>query len=212
MLRSIFWCFRCPFAGSPVDLSFLPVTDPSAHLISPAPAAPMAKPRSFWQRRMVDPIIAQITQGVTPDRIAFTLAVGSGVSMFPFLGFTSLLNLAVGLRLRLNQPILQTLNQLLGPLHLIMIIIYVRVGEAIWGAERIPFSIPVLLDTLRHQPISEFLHRFGWASIHALTAWVISLPLIILPLNVILRPILRKLAEPLRTRSRIPRGFDGEIS
>ena len=172
----------------------------------------MAKPRSFWQRRMVDPIIAQITQGVTPDRIAFTLAVGSGVSMFPFLGFTSLLNLAVGLRLRLNQPILQTLNQLLGPLHLIMIIIYVRVGEAIWGAERIPFSIPVLLDTLRHQPISEFLHRFGWASIHALTAWVISLPLIILPLNVILRPILRKLAEPLRTRSRIPRGFDGEIS
>lgn len=161
---------------------------------------------------MMDPIIAQITQGVTPDRIAFTLAVGSGISMFPFLGFTSLLNLGVGLRLRLNQPILQTLNQLLGPLHLIMIILYVRVGEAIWGAERIPFSIPVLLDTLHHQPISEFLHRFGWASIHALTAWVISLPLIILPLNFILRPILRKLAEPLRTRSRLQSVFDREIS
>ena len=37
-----------------------------------APAAPSA---SFWQRRLLEPLRAQLTQGVTPDRLAFTVAV-----------------------------------------------------------------------------------------------------------------------------------------
>jgi len=176
------------------------VSTPSA----PAPPPAEQKRRTFWQRRIVDPVIAVVTQGVAPDRIAFTLALGSWLSMFPFLGFTSLLNFAVGFRFRLNQPILQALNHLLGPVHLIMVIVYVRVGEAIWGAERIPFSIPILIDTFRHQPFLDFLHRFGWAGVHALTAWIISMPLIVLPLNFILRPVVTRLAAQIRGRTHNP--------
>ena len=69
-----------------------------------------AVPQSFWQRRLLAPIRALLTQGITPDRIALTLGVGTACSLLPFLGFTSLLNLGVGLWFRLNQPILQTLN------------------------------------------------------------------------------------------------------
>ncbi|MBP7141380.1 MAG: DUF2062 domain-containing protein [Opitutaceae bacterium] len=176
----------------------------TAPVISPVPESPPAPRRTFWQRRLVDPVIAVMTQGVTPDRIAYTLALGSWLSMFPFLGFTSLLNFVVGIRLRLNQPILQAVNHVLGPVHLIMVVVYVRVGEAVWGAERIPFSVPILIDTFRHEPFMEFLHRFGWAGIHALTAWIISLPLIVLPLNYLLRPAMRKLATQLRTRRESP--------
>ncbi|MFO1448576.1 MAG: DUF2062 domain-containing protein [Opitutaceae bacterium] len=160
--------------------------------------------RTFWQRRLVDPVLALLTQGVTPDKIAFTLAMGTGLSMFPFLGFTSLLNLGVGLWLRLNQPILQTLNQLLGPVHLLMIILYVRVGESIWGAEQIPFSIRVLLETFRDQPLSVFLHRFGWAGVHAFTAWALTFPILVFVLNLILRPILRHAARTLFDSSPTP--------
>jgi len=157
-------------------------------------------PRTFWQRRISDPIVQLLTQGVTPDKMALTLAVGTGLSMFPFLGFTSLLNLGVGLWLRLNQPILQTLNQLLGPVHLVMILIYVRIGETLWSAKRMPFSVTALIDSLEHEPFRVFLQRFGWAGIHAFTAWVITLPLIILPLLFILRPLLRNVAQQLKSR------------
>jgi uncharacterized protein (DUF2062 family) len=51
------------------------------------PGAPSRS--SFWQRRIVAPIKAQLTQGVTPDRLALTLGVGTACSLFPFLGFTS---------------------------------------------------------------------------------------------------------------------------
>jgi uncharacterized protein (DUF2062 family) len=132
----------------------------------------------FWSRRMVAPLRAQLTQGVTPDRIAFTLAVGTACSLLPFLGFTTLLNLGVGLWLRLNQPILQTLNQLLGGVQLVLILVYVRVGEAIWHAPAMPLSVSGLVAAFRADPAA-FLQRFGWTGIHAATAWALSAPLIV---------------------------------
>jgi uncharacterized protein (DUF2062 family) len=94
----------------------------------PVPSSPDQVKPSFWQRRIVAPIRALLLQGITPDKIAFTFAVSTACSLLPFLGFTALLNLGVGLWLRLNQPIMQTLNQLLGPVQLVLIIVYVHLG------------------------------------------------------------------------------------
>ena len=141
-------------------------------------SAASARP-SFWQRRVREPIIALFTQGITPDRVALTLAVGTACSLFPFLGFTSLLNLGVGLWLRLNQPILQTLNQLLGPVHLVMIVLYVRLGEWLWRMQDDRFTVGEMLRVFREASLGEFLHHFGWAGIHAFTAWALTTPLLI---------------------------------
>lgn len=136
---------------------------------------------------------AQLTQGVTPDQIAFTLAIGTACSLLPFLGFTSLLNLGVGLWLRLNQPILQTLNQLLGGLQLALILVYVRLGEMIWQAPAMPLSISQLMASFRADPWA-FLQRFGWTGVHAATAWALSVPLIVAAIYYPLRPVLRRFA------------------
>src|SRR5688572_11401433 len=95
-----------------------------------APAAsegsPSPPPRGFWYRRVLRPMRAQLVRGVAHDHIAATLAVVTACSLFPIFGITSLVNLGVGLLLRMNQPILQALNQLLGPLQLALILIYIR--------------------------------------------------------------------------------------
>ena len=156
---------------------------------------------SFWQRRVRGPVVALFTQGVTPDKIALTFGVGSACSLLPFLGFTSLLNLGVGLCLRLNQPLLQTLNQILGPLQLVMILVYVRFGEWIWRAQDGRFTIGEMIQVFRQASLSEFLHRFGWAGIHAFTAWAITSPLLIFAVYHLLRPALRRLASRSVSRS-----------
>lgn len=150
---------------------------------------------SFWQRQVRDPIVALFTQGITPDKVSLTLAVGTACSLFPFLGFTSLLNLAVGLRLRMNQPLLQTLNQLIGPVHLVMIVVYVRLGEWIWRAQEDRFTIAEMLRVFREASLGEFLHRFGWAGVHAFTAWALTTPLLTAALYYLLRPMLHRLAS-----------------
>lgn len=160
-----------------------------------AAASTVIPPRpSFWQRRLIAPLRAQLTQGVTPDRLALTLAVGTACSLLPFFGFTWLMNLAVGLALRLNQPILQILNQLLGPLQLVMILVYVRAGEFIWRADPVPLSVPTLIAAFRADPWG-FLERFGLTGAHAATAWILSVPVIVAALYYPLRPALRRLAR-----------------
>lgn len=160
-----------------------------------AVTAPGEVRRGFWSRRVVDPLVAQLTQGVTPDKLAATLAVGTVCSLLPFLGFTSLLNLAVGLRLRMNQPILQTLNQLLGPLQLVLIVGYVRLGEWLWRAGENQFTVAEVLRVFREASLGEFLQRFGWAGVHAFTAWALTAPLLIAVVYYATRPVMLKLAR-----------------
>ncbi len=155
--------------------------------------------RSFWQRRVLDPLLALLSQGLTPDKLALTLGIGSVCALLPFLGFTSLLNLAVGVWLRLNQPLLQTLNQLLGPLQLAMILVYVRLGEWIWAAQESRFTVTEMVRTFRDASMLEFLSRFGWAGIHAATAWALTSPLLLAAVYFLSRPVLRRMASKLRS-------------
>jgi uncharacterized protein (DUF2062 family) len=62
--------------------------DPVA--VSPSPQ------RTFWQRRVRDPIVLQLTQGITPEKIALTVAIGSAIGLFPIIGTTSLLCFLIG--------------------------------------------------------------------------------------------------------------------
>jgi len=169
-----------------------PSGPPARSIPVPLPVDPA--PPSFWQRRVIGPIRALLLQGITPDRIAFTLAVSTACSLLPFLGFTSLLNLGVGLGLRLNQPIMQTLNQLLGPVQLVLILGYVRVGEKIWRAAPMPISVPLLVQSFRADP-GAFLQRFGWTGLHAATAWALSVPPIIAGIYWPLRGVMRRFAR-----------------
>ena len=158
-----------------------------------APATTAPRP-SFWQRRLLGPLRTQLTQGVTPDRLALTIAVGTACSLLPFLGFTTLLNLGVGLWLRLNQPILQTVNYLLTAAQVALILVYVRLGEWIWQAPPVTLSVSTLVTAFREDP-GAFLVHFGLTGVHAATAWLLTSPFLIAALYYSLRPALRKFSR-----------------
>ncbi len=163
--------------------------------LTPAPSrcAPRGGSNGFLRRRLLAPLRQQLTQGVTPDRLALTLGLGTACSLFPFLGLTSLLNLGVGIFFRLNHPILQTLNQLLGVVQLALIFVYVRLGEWIWGREETSFSISEVIRVFREESLSRFFQQFGWAGTHALTAWLLTTPLLVWIIYSSVRPMLRRL-------------------
>lgn len=139
------------------------------------------------------PLRAQLTQGVTPDQLALTLAVGAMCAVFPFFGTTTVLTLLVGIALRLNQPILQTVNYLLTAAQLALILVYVRLGEFIWRAEPVPLSVTQIVADFRASP-RLFLQRFGWTGVHAFTAWALTTPFLIAAIYFAARPVMRRLA------------------
>lgn len=160
-------------------------------------AAAPSEPAGFWRRRVAAPVLAQLTRGVTPARLAATFAIGTVCSLLPFLGCTSLLNLAAGAALRLNQPLLQVLNQLLGPVQLALILVYVRAGEMLWGARGEAFTVAEMLAFFQDASWGTFLARFGWAGIHAFTAWLVTAPFLAAAVYIPLRPLLARAAARL---------------
>lgn len=161
----------------------------------------------FWRRRIAGPLIALLKQGISPAKLAQTLGAGFICSMFPILGTTSLLNLAVGVRLRLNHPVMQAMNQLLGPLHLIMIVLYVRVGERIWHMHDDPFTVAEFVHCFRHASWHEFFSRFGWAAVHSITAWALTAPLFFVLIYYPFRHLFFEIARRRHLASGTPRGL-----
>ena len=59
---------------------------------------------SFSYRRLVRPILRLLRQGVTPEKIALSLALGAVLGVFPVLGSTTALCTLAAITLRLNLP------------------------------------------------------------------------------------------------------------
>jgi len=160
---------------------------------TPPPQTPDASTRSFWQRRVREPITAQLTQGVTPDKIALTLALGVACGLFPFLGFTTLLCFIVAATFKLNQPIIHIVNQLLWPVHLTAIVFYVWIGNELFDLPPIPYDPDEISHLFIHSQ-REFWQRFGMISLCAFVVWLISVPFVIACIYYPVRPLMRKLA------------------
>lgn len=151
--------------------------------------------RSFWQRKVRDPLIGLLTQGASPEKLATGIAWSVVCSLFPFFGFTTGLNAAVALWRKLNQPLMQAVNYALSPLHLVMILVYVRVGEWMWRAQGEHFSVVEMMRSFKELTFGAFLHKFAWAGLHAFSAWAVSAPLLFALAYFPARAALRRLAH-----------------
>jgi uncharacterized protein (DUF2062 family) len=167
--------------------ALLPSSSPPASSAAPVP-------RSFWQRRVLDPILAQLTQGITPRKIALTFAVGSACALFPILGTTTALCIAAAILLKLNQPLIHLLNHLLWPAHIPVMYACIRLGETLFAAPRISFDIGRMSELFRHHP-GEFFHQFGATALHAVVAWCLLAPLFIGAVYLITLPLMRRFAR-----------------
>lgn len=150
----------------------------------------------FFQRRVIDPIIHQLRQGITPKKIALSIALGSAVGIFPIFGSTTLLCALAAYFLKLNQPSIQLFNYLVSPIQIIFIPIFVRVGEWLFRAEHISFSVLELKDQFLASPV-HFMEKFGLAGAHGIAAWILIAPVASLAIYSLTHPILKSAAGSL---------------
>jgi uncharacterized protein (DUF2062 family) len=148
---------------------------------------------SWWQRRVVAPIVAQLKQGITPEKIALTLALGGVLGIFPILGATTLLCGVIGVWLRLNQPLIQLVNYLVYPLQIVLLIPFYRAGERLFGAEPVPIvDVPGLIARFGESPW-QFILDYGMVGLYGIVVWCLVAPLLAGLGYALLKPILVRL-------------------
>jgi uncharacterized protein (DUF2062 family) len=110
--------------------------------------------------------------GLTPQKLALTLCLGSATGVMPLLWGTTILAAGLAALFRLNQAAMQALNYLCYPLQLALFIPFCQLGEYLfpWG----PAVSAAVLTGVLHGRIGPALGLIGWATLRAMGAWLIT--------------------------------------
>jgi uncharacterized protein (DUF2062 family) len=119
-----------------------------------------------------------LRQGISPQRLALTLALGFAIGCIPVVGVTTAICLVVAACLRLNLPAIQAANWAAMPFQVALIVPFVRLGGRLFGFGS---GHAVAVGTLLHAPTFAMISSFGWLAGEALLAWVvIAIPAVLL--------------------------------
>ena len=154
----------------------------------------------FFRQRLLRPILDLLRQGVTPEKMALSLALGGALGVFPALGCTTLLCAIVAIVLRLNLPAIQIVNYFVYPIQIALLAPFFRLGEKLFRAAHLQISVP---------QIYAMIHANAWAAIrllwtttwHAIVAWGMIAPVFVGLAYLILTPILRRVLRREATRT-----------
>jgi len=131
-----------------------------------------------------------LRQGISPQRLALTLALGFAIGCIPVVGVTTAICVLVAACLRLNFPAIQAANWVAMPFQVALIVPFVRLGGRLFGFGS---AHTVAMGTLLHAPSFKTISAFGWLAGQALLAWlVIAIPAVLLmtaTLTVLLRRV-----------------------
>jgi uncharacterized protein (DUF2062 family) len=143
--------------------------------------------------------IAQwLNQGISPQRLAITLALGFAIGCLPVVGIPTLLCAGVALALGLNQPAIQAANYAAMPLQLALIVPFVRLGGWIFSNPSDPSNALLAPGTWLHLSgtsvsRANLAAQSGVLVGHALTGWLfLAVPTVLIlfaPLSLLLRRI-----------------------
>jgi uncharacterized protein (DUF2062 family) len=128
-----------------------------------------------------------LRQGISPRRLALTLALGFAIGCIPVIGLPTLVCAAVALALGLNVPAIQAANYVAMPLQLTLIVPFVKLGGRMTSTAPRPDAAALL----RLSPMHMATQLSGMAG-QALLAWVlVAIPAVLL-LTFALTPMLRR--------------------
>ena len=122
-------------------------------------------------RRWLRPFVDLLRQGISPEKIALTVALGAVLGVIPVLGATTILCTAAALTLRLNLPAIQVVNGVVYPLQIILLIPFYRMGAWMFRADASAITLSGVKALIGSGLL--FAIRTLWVvTMHALVAWM----------------------------------------
>ena len=132
---------------------------------------------------------AWLRQGISPRRLALTLALGFAIGCLPVVGIPTALCLLVALGLRLNVPAIQAANYAAMPLQVALIFPFVRLGGWMFSSSPSPALNP---GALAHASALKLICASGSLAGEALGAWLVTAVPAVLLLTLALTVLLRR--------------------
>jgi uncharacterized protein (DUF2062 family) len=154
---------------------------------------------SLLQRRFVAPLLAILRQGISPRKLAFSLACGVVCGLFPVMGSTTLLCTGAALLFRLNLPAVQLGNFFIYPLQLALIVPFIHFGETVLHTDSTRLSLPQMIAIFRNNHL-QGLHLLWRLALHGILAWFLFAPILCAAVYFIALPPIARAANVIARR------------
>ena len=150
----------------------------------------------FVQRRVVKPVMDLLRVGLTPQRLAWSIAAGVLIGINPLLGSTTVMALAAASGFRLNYVASQLGNHLVYPLELLLFPVWVALGSRLFGMPGLKLGRHEIMLEVKHHPwqTTKALWTWEW---HALVVWAAAAAILMPLLAMALKPLLEKMLDQL---------------
>jgi uncharacterized protein (DUF2062 family) len=143
---------------------------------------------SRWRTASRNQIAGWLRTGVSPRRLALTLALGFAIGCLPVIGIPTALCIGVAFLLRLNVPAIQAANYLAMPLQLTLMIPFVRLGGWMFSSG----EQQSLERALLHGSPMQMLFASGSAASQALAGWLVIAGPMVLVMTVALTAVFQR--------------------
>ncbi|XBH17468.1 DUF2062 domain-containing protein [Telmatobacter sp. DSM 110680] len=158
--------------------------------------------REFIRCRILRPLLRLLRGGITPRRLAWSLAMGIIVGINPSVGITTFLVVMLAWTFGLNQVASQIGAQSASPLHLLLFLPFIELGVHLFHTARVPLNRHQI-EHLSHHPLRLFRDIWQWEW-HALIVWglagAIAMPLLAIYIRRALVLLMRRHRTLVRSR------------
>jgi hypothetical protein len=143
---------------------------------------------------VVKRVQAIMSCGLTPRKLALTLCIGIAFGIAPLVWGASLICIIIAHVFRLNHVALQSVNYLLWPVQLSLLLPFAKLGEQLftWG----PPVPPHIFSTLTRSPGLSSLSILGWLTLKAIAAWMVTvIPVALLVYGILRVTVFKKISQ-----------------
>ena len=164
---------------------------PSWPEVAVEPSAPAA---GWFRRRVAGPLLALLRQGLAPETLALTVALGVAAGLVPVLGAITTVAAVLALRLRLNMAAIQLISHLMTPVQLLLLVPLLRQGARLLGNAH---EQNLSLAQVRHLFATDWraaLHLLWRAELGAVVLWLLASVPVVAVVYFVLRPLFRRMA------------------
>ncbi|MGD1106067.1 MAG: DUF2062 domain-containing protein [Terracidiphilus sp.] len=149
---------------------------------------------TLWRRKIVRPIVALLRQGLRPEKLSFTIALGITLGVIPVLGSTVLLCALAAIAFRLNVAAIQLVNWLVYPFQLALLIPFYRIGGWMFKTPPSQLSVVHILALIRSN-VFQAVANLWTVTVHALAAWLVLGSIATGLLYLVLVPVLCRMRD-----------------
>ncbi len=124
-------------------------------------------------RKLIQPFLELLKQGVSPEKIALTVALGIMLGVTPVIGSTTMLCTLAAVALRLNLPAIMLVNGAVYPLQLTLLIPFLRAGAWMFRVDGPKLTVVEIFSLIRAN-VWHAIATLWIATMHALVVWLMA--------------------------------------